>query len=179
MTKPEFEKRLRLISNVLSFVKISEDVIDAWYFMLNNEDIKECLACFYSATKTGELDEIMTFGPRELLKLVRQQKNPDEQPALIFERGPYAQQSGQAAEAWRLWGGASKWGFLPDPKYCEDSEHALATLRFEKIRYAEIYESLSKEEQQDQRALTHAEAVKALGTPLETDRHNILRLKHA
>ena len=47
-----------------------------------------------------------------------------------------------ALEAWRMWGGDSRWGSMPDPMYCENPREAETTLSFARKEFIEIYERM-------------------------------------
>lgn len=127
-------------------MKVTEDTVLAWHFMLENYDLETCLAAFKLAVQSGKASTEKPFGPAELVKLVNEAEGAGtEEAALVWERGPEGT-TPRAKEAWRLWGGMNLWGQLPDVKYAPDPARAIATHSFERKRFLEVYESLGREE---------------------------------
>lgn len=171
MTRPQTIQLLTLLSSAFPSLAITEDKIDSWLFILADEDPQDMLIAARHLAKTK--DSSFAPVPSELINYIKSTKVVDIPSADLAWNNPEASDIGR--EAWRIWGGDSRWGMMPDPRYSDNPEKANQTLSFAKNEFVKIYDALLKQSKQQEILEDHSSAKKALEN-LQAQGVNMARL---
>jgi hypothetical protein len=158
MNKQQIIQLLTLLSSAFPSLAITDDKIDSWLFILADENPQEMLLAARHLAKTK--DSSFAPVPSELINYIKSTKVVEMPSADLAWNNPEATELG--AEAWKIWGGDSRWGMMPDPKYSENPQKANQTLSFAKAEFIKIYEALLSKSKHQQVLDDHTSAVKAL-----------------
>ena len=147
MVKSETTKLLTLVSSIWPNFIFNAQTIDAWTLLLSEYDFIATEAAIYAAIKTQMLD--LNFAPSaaKIVSLMQAKAKPAQDDALIA----YKQGGGQSElgrQAWKIWGGDSRWGALPCPERAETAAQINQAAQAEKD-FIRIYESLAKKTQHE------------------------------
>lgn len=165
MNELQVEKLLRLLAASFPTLKLSDDTVNAWLFALCDEDPQQILLAARHLVKTRDSAFMPTIP--EVLAVKRKLSGGSFQTAeQAWADGPGCTDP-HGAKVWKAFGGARRFGGLPDPKYCDDPEQAERTLSFARKEFCDLYESMRESEIHEQAALTHEEAVAFLSGPKE------------
>jgi hypothetical protein len=138
MTRQESDKIVRLVASVWPTFAVTDDVLEAWFFVLDDEPVAAAARAVKHLAKTAG----GAFAPSlpDIAKAMRQLSSGHDSAELAWVRRdtPFAE------AVWRAWGGDRRWGSLPDPKYCEDPVEAERTLSFARREFLELYRSMSE-----------------------------------
>jgi len=160
MTEQEVEQLLRLSSNVWPTLRVTDDLVSAWHFVLADEPATDVLTATRYLAKTRKGD--FCPKPQDIIAAMRELRNPLTLAEEVYSRGPKGAKTELEREAWKRWGGQRRMGSLPDPLYCDDPIAAERTLAFARKEFLETLNSLQEVQVKQPEHLTHSDSVKAL-----------------
>jgi hypothetical protein len=133
-------------------------MIDDWHFTLSDEDPRKVITAARYVAKTCEKGFAIT--PGFLLKASKELSNEMRSGEIAWNDGPAKAKTDFDRETWRLWGGSSRYGSLPDPKYCDDPADAHTVLSFARKEFLELYNARHEQDQKADYHITHSDAAR-------------------
>ncbi len=143
MTVEESAKVLAVIGAGYPQFVFTVETAGAWAKMFEQDPIEVVLGAYHYLVRSGELKN-PAFPPSmgEIAAKIAEWKKPKYDAAeVVWLKGPGEGWSDIAQEAWRLWGGQSRWGRLPDLR-ADGSSSANMTMNLAKKQFIEVYQSL-------------------------------------
>lgn len=160
MDSNQIQTLLRRISQLWNNYPLPDaDALEMWELALADEAPEAAVKAVLYLAKHDKSE----FGPslKKLLFTIEEQKSGGNDAAELAWSSK-GRNSELAAEAWREWGGDSRWGALPDPRYCEDSGKAESQLSFARKEFLELYAALEERQRQGHLQIDHQTAVNVL-----------------
>lgn len=146
---------------------VDDETIEAWHFAFQDENANEVFHAVRYLFKTQP--DSFAPNPSLIFGAMKELRSPQIDSAEIaWAQGPRQVRSPHDAEIWRLWGGATRWGGLPDPKYREDPLQATRELNFARKEFVDLYNSKTEFDRNEPERLTHQRAIEALGAVKKT-----------
>lgn len=138
MEKKEVFSLLRLLSNLWPNITLTDDLVDAWFWVLESHESVKVMAATKYIINTKESD----FPPNasQIVKAIADINNSGESAEIAWDEGGYSSEF--AKHVWRRWGGDRRFGSLPDPKYSPEPLEAERTLSFARKEFIDLYNSM-------------------------------------
>ena len=125
-------------------MKVTNDTVDAWFFVLCDEDAIGILSAARTLGKTRHESSFMP-SPSVLINLALEISSGFSAAEDVWSRGPSASKSEFEKLVWKRWGGDVRFNSLPDVTYSEDSLRAQSALSFARKEFIDLYNALRRE----------------------------------
>lgn len=139
MNKEQTTKFIGLIALHFTALQPTQELIDAWHLVLEDYTPQECWEAY--KVYLGEKHEFAP-NPSQIIGAIKKSKESNSGALAWSGMGG---DSDLSDEAWRLWGGQTRYSMLPDLKYSDNPSRDSQVIAFARKEFIEIYEDLADE----------------------------------